>query len=209
MLGELANPPDDATDESVAGLARAVQFLDPSLSSEAGSFVTRAVLLALMPRREKAKALVLGVSEEPRKDTAEVSKAIQKLNDALKLIPDFADAYFRRGMVRYTSGDVAGAQKDWEKVVELGQPGPLDFRALSNGYPASLYNLACVNAVRARDTPPGPERSKLLDAAFDHLSKAIEAGRGEVQSMDADPDLAALRSDSRYKELVKGLKPGS
>ena len=165
--------------------------------------------MASIARREKAKALVEGVSEQPGKNAAEVSKTIQKLNDALKLIPDFADAYFRRGMVRYTSGDMAGAEKDWEKVIELGQPGPFDFRILSNGYSASHYNLACIDAGRARETPAGPERNRLLDVAFEHLKKAIEAGMKDGRSIDYDPDLAALRGDPRYKALVQGLKPGS
>ncbi|MBU2063921.1 MAG: hypothetical protein KKF93_05960 [Candidatus Omnitrophica bacterium] len=53
------------------------------------------------------------------------------------------------------------------------------------------YNLACSYALLDK-----------IDEAFRALSKAIKLGYGDFRYMGLDPDLAKLRDDKRYKELI-------
>ncbi len=59
---------------------------------------------------------------------------------------------------------------------------------LSSGY----YNKACVLAIKGK-----------LDEAFALLDQAIEAGMNDVRHLQADPDLAKLRDDPRFKRALE------
>jgi len=67
-------------------------------------------------------------------------------------------------------------------------------RALELGYrkPATLYNLACAEA-----------RQGHVDRAFEWLDKAIDAGFDAKGMLRSDDDLEALRSDPRFRDLLK------
>jgi tetratricopeptide (TPR) repeat protein len=72
-------------------------------------------------------------------------------------------------------------------------------RAFAAGIPAqnqgvAYYNLACAHA-----------RLGHPDAAFENLSKAIDAGFRNRRVMEEDPDLESLRSDSRFGEMLRRL----
>ncbi|HYC78285.1 MAG TPA: DUF2911 domain-containing protein, partial [Planctomycetota bacterium] len=58
-----------------------------------------------------------------------------------------------------------------------------------------LYNLGCAYALK-----------KEKDAAFEALEKAVAAGFRDAGQMEKDEDLAVLREDDRYKQLVEKLK---
>ncbi|HUF46947.1 MAG TPA: protein kinase [Vicinamibacterales bacterium] len=55
----------------------------------------------------------------------------------------------------------------------------------------TLYNAACVNGVLGR-----------ADEALDMLARAIKAGYANIDWVRRDPDLAGLRDDPRFEELV-------
>lgn len=57
--------------------------------------------------------------------------------------------------------------------------------------PRARYNLACTYALLGR-----PED------AFDQLERAVEFGFGDAEHMTRDDDLASLREDPRFHQLV-------
>ncbi len=74
------------------------------------------------------------------------------------------------------------------------------------------YNLACVHSLRSagRETPqaePHPpsleETIRLRDSAFLHLRAARELGLTDPGTPASDPDLAPLREDARWQELLR------
>ena len=60
--------------------------------------------------------------------------------------------------------------------------------------PIVHYNLACSLALL--DQP---------DGAFEALEKAVQLGYRDLAHLRRDPDLASLRTDPRFVELVKRL----
>lgn len=59
------------------------------------------------------------------------------------------------------------------------------------------YNLACSYSLLGN-----------IDEAINTLRKAIVLGYKDVEHLERDRDLASIRSDERYAELVKKLKAG-
>jgi tetratricopeptide (TPR) repeat protein len=57
------------------------------------------------------------------------------------------------------------------------------------------YNLACSFANLGR-----------VDEAISALREAVRLGYRDVRHMEADPDLASIRSDPRYRALVEALR---
>ena len=51
---------------------------------------------------------------------------IQDYNKAIELNPDFADAYYNRGIAKYDLGDKNGSCLDWSKAGELGDETAYD-----------------------------------------------------------------------------------
>jgi pentatricopeptide repeat protein len=58
----------------------------------------------------------------------------------------------------------------------------------------AYYNMACAYV-----------RLKNFDKAFEMLGKAIDEGYADRNSLETDADLAALRTDSRFKALLDRL----
>jgi tetratricopeptide (TPR) repeat protein len=54
-----------------------------------------------------------------RSDLGDKKGAIEDFNQAIRIAPSFAQAYFTRGMARFISDDAQGAIKDFNKAVEL------------------------------------------------------------------------------------------
>lgn len=74
------------------------------------------------------------------------------------------------------------------------------------------YNLACVYALLSigkespKGTPrplPAAEAARLRGDAFQQLHLAIDRGWDEAQKFRSDTDLAPLRSDARWEELMR------
>src|SRR5262249_34008021 len=83
----------------------------------------------------------------------------------------------------------------------------------------TLYDVACCYALCAAGVAPGkavdrlaPEESearrRYTDRALQSLAEAVRRGYRDVDRMEADPDLAAVRSEREYQRLVAGLREG-
>jgi hypothetical protein len=84
------------------------------------------------------------------------------------------------GLARLQLDQPAGAVAPLERAVALG------------GEPGTRYNLACARA-----------RSGEIDAALAALAGAIDAGFADTRLLAEDADLAPLRADPRFAELVR------
>lgn len=82
------------------------------------------------------------------------------------------------------------ALKTYEKAFEAGIPPGANTRGLA------YYNMACAYA-----------RLKQNDKAFEMLNKTIDEGYTNRQTFETDTDLAPLRADARFQELLKRLPP--
>jgi tetratricopeptide (TPR) repeat protein len=49
-----------------------------------------------------------------------VEGALQDFNEAIRLRPDFAGAFYNRGNARAVKGDVEGALQDYNEAIRLG-----------------------------------------------------------------------------------------
>ncbi len=110
----------------------------------------------------------------------------QKWNDAARAFeavtraePSNALAWGRLGSALMAAGSYDEAAKALSKAVEIA------------GSPIDMYNLACAYS-----------RLNARDRAVEWLGKALAAGFPQLGLIAADPDLANLREDARYKEIA-------
>lgn len=97
-----------------------------------------------------------------------------------KAQPEHAQTRYMLGLAYHLNGDYRKAIKAYDKALELGF------------YPiVTEYNLACVKALLGE-----PE------AAFTHLEASLTAGYADPANMEKDPDLASIRDDARFPDLV-------
>lgn len=80
------------------------------------------------------------------------------------------------------------AIKTYEKAFEMGIPPGANTRG------AAYYNMAS-----------GYARLKQTDKAFDALSKAIDEGFKDRATFESDTDLAPLRADARFQQILARL----
>lgn len=134
----------------------------------------------------------------------------------MSLCPEFRDAYFQRGEALFRAGDTEGAEKDWLKTVELGQPGPFDpdffTSVLYNSGPygdvsvAANFNLACLHSVKAEQADTMEIRAQHVDTALAYVEAAIKEGLNHPTQFKLDRDLDGIRDEPRFKELIKQLE---
>jgi Tfp pilus assembly protein PilF len=106
------------------------------------------------------------------------AEAIKSYEAITKNDPKNGRAWFRLGWAEHAMGNFEQAVWSYQRAVEIG------------GNPIAMYNLACSYA-RLNDK----------DKAFEWLNRSIQAGFGQVGQLSSDQDLAALRDDSRFKEV--------
>ncbi len=111
-------------------------------------------------------------------------------------------------------GDAASAQRDYEGGLALyretaaardesARRALLAEADVHGALVAAHYNLACL---LARAGGGGEAETARRDDAFRCLRAAIELGWDDVRHLEADADLAALRGDPRWTELLAGLR---
>jgi TolB-like protein/Tfp pilus assembly protein PilF len=123
----------------------------------------------------------LGRDEEA---IAEAAEAIQVIENNLKWNPDDARAYHLGAGTFVVLGDIERAKRWLHRAIEIDPDDPV-----------VLYNVAC-NLATIGD----------LEGAIEYLDNAIQHGTVSAAWMRNDEDLANLRSDARYAELLKQLE---
>jgi C-terminal processing protease CtpA/Prc len=95
-----------------------------------------------------------------------------------------ADALAQQASSAYARKDYARSADLFAAAIRAGATDPNVF-----------YNAACANA-----------RAGRVDAAFELLARALEAGFVDVANLEKDPDLESLRADPRWAPLVERFK---
>ncbi|MBN2188954.1 MAG: tetratricopeptide repeat protein [Chitinispirillaceae bacterium] len=93
-------------------------------------------------------------------DKKQFAKAMDRFDEALRVLPDFSDAQNNRGVVKFRKGDIGGAQEIWERLA-VKDPG----------YAIVSYNLALVQL-----------HGKQYDAAIRLLERALKADKKFVEA---------------------------
>ena len=123
----------------------------------------------------------LGRDEE---SVAEATEAIQVVEKTLKWNPDDARAYHLGAGTLLVLGDTERAKRWLHRAIEIDPDDPV-----------VLYNVACNLATLGE-----------LESAIDYLDRATRHGTVSAAWMRNDEDLANLRSDPRYTELLEQLE---
>jgi HEAT repeat protein len=124
-----------------------------------------------------------------RKSTADAEAALQgdRKDDGCSLL-------FSLGLVLNRVGRRDDAAASYQRLVKAVEEHKLTASA-SNVLPASLYNLACLSALKGEKAP-----------ALGWLEKAVKAGFRDRQWIRMDKDLEGLRGDEGYKALLANDK---
>lgn len=147
------------------------------------------------------KALALGVSHggvynglgQTRMWQKRYAEAVEYLSKAVELGARNSQIYGQIGFAQLLLNRNEEAVKSYEKAFEAGIPPGATTRG------TAYYNLAS-----------GYARLKQNDKALDALSKAIDEGFSNRATMEKDEDLAALRTDARFQQLLARLpKPAA
>jgi dienelactone hydrolase len=131
--------------------------------------------------------LYLGLGQL-RMGTRQWDQAAEYLTRAIDLGARHSLAYGQLAYTEMHRGRYAEAVTAYERAFEAGIPPGANTRGVA------YYNLACAHA-----------RLGHTDQAFDNLTKAIESGFSNRNTMAQDPDLESLRSDPRFRVLLDRL----
>ena len=162
-------------------------------------------MLVILQRYDEAgaayeKALALGINHGGLYNGLGQTRMAQKRwEDAANYLSKAVEAGARSS---FTYGQLAFAQmhlnrnedalKSYEKAFEAGIPPGANTRG------TAYYNMACAYA-----------RLKQTDKAFEMLGRAVDEGFANRRTFETDTDLAPLRTDARFQELLKRLPPAS
>jgi adenylate cyclase len=125
----------------------------------------------------------LGRDEE---SAAEAAEAIQVVEKHLKWNPDDARAYHLGAGTLVVLGETERSKRWLYRAIEIDPEDPV-----------VLYNVACNLATLGE-----------IESAFEYLENAVQHGTVSAAWMRNDEDLANLRSDPRYSELLEQLEAG-
>ena len=115
----------------------------------------------------------------------EFGKAIELLEQVVKSEPDNSMAWFRLGYCLHMDGQLDRAIKVHQKAAEFDTDTGL----------IAAYNLACAYSLK-----------KETDLAIEALEKAIEKGFDDVNQIEGDSDMDAIRDDERFKKLMEKIR---
>lgn len=107
----------------------------------------------------------------------EAAKAFEAIT---KSEPTNGRAWYQLGLARHSMGEYASAIEAYMKSPAV------------KSNPFAMYNVACSYS-----------RMKDNDKGFEWLNKAIAAGFPSLNSLQTDEDLANLRSDTRFKDVME------
>ena len=151
-------------------------------------------------------------------------EAITALERALTLNPNDMRAHGGLGQIRAAQQKYDDAVRHLTKAIELGFRNSLMYGQLAYAQLALNQNEAALRSYEgafAVGIPPGSNtrgvayfnmagaytRLKQSDKAFEMLGKAIDEGFKTRTNYETDTDLAPLRADARWTDLLKRLSP--
>ena len=123
------------------------------------------------------------LNKKQLKGNSDIEFEIQFIEELLKRVPDFIEALI-------VLGDLYTKKGLYQKGLDID----LRLLALRPDDPNVLYNLACSYSLLHQ-----------LDDALATLKRALALGYDHFEYLQYDYDLANLRQDSRYQELISTL----
>jgi len=109
-----------------------------------------------------------------------VEQAIECFHKAIEIDPRDPTFHNNLGYAYSRQGKSDSARTEYETAVSLYPD-----------YAAALFNLACLHSLQGN-----------LDLALPFLERAMEKGFTNFEFIQKEPDLARLRGDPRYQELL-------
>ncbi len=137
-----------------------------------------------IPEIARDFAIISGIQLMEEKRYAE---AVEEFRRVLDEAPYDFQANYRIAFVYLLMKDYAKSILHFE-IARRVQPGD----------DLTLYNLACAYSLDGQ-----------IEKAIDTLAEAVKAGFADSQHMEADPDLAPLRTHPRFHQLLDGMRRGS
>ena len=122
----------------------------------------------------------------PAMQEADAFYQAQKWAEAAKAYEAITNAEPSNGRAWYRLGVALQATGKYEQAIEAYQHST---QTCSN--PATMYNLATAYS-----------KTNNKEKAFEWLRKAVASGFAQVKQLETDTDLATLRDDSRFKEVM-------
>lgn len=149
----------------------------PGASREEKPAAPQAQKSAASPDDEAGKLVAQGAA---LLHEGKLERARQAFRDALSRDPGRAEAYNGVGVTYYAHGDLADALAWYKRALEA------DPR-----FGDAFYNMACVYALQGKS-----------ELAFRYLRLAALNHYAERELMEKDPDLASLRRDPQFREIL-------
>ncbi len=119
-------------------------------------------------------------------NAADLDEEIRFNSEAIRLKPDFSEAFYNRGLARHTKGDLAGAIQDYTEAIRLN---PADDNALTNrGNARSQAGDVAgaiadyTEAIRVQPSNPAPYNNR----------GTARASQGDIEGALADIEHALL-----------------
>jgi tetratricopeptide (TPR) repeat protein len=176
-------------DKSLSGYQRAISLY----SQYAIAYYNRAILYSQRGEWEKAlldynKAIEINPRDPEfynnrgnlytRQQNFE--KALADYNQAIHLSPNNSEMYHNRAQLYVKLNQMDMALEDFKRAIELNPD-----------LVSSYFNLACLYAIKGN-----------IEAAFELLEKAFRKGYKNVEQVKSDPDMARLRENPAFEDLM-------
>lgn len=161
--------------------------------------------------------LALGQYGEVLQQLKRFDESLAAFQKALALKPNDAELYGAIGRLHYARQNYPEAAQYLSKGISFGLNGAFIFNLLANAQMANNQPLEAIKsyekAIERGITKNGAYyniacayiRLNQNDRAFEYLNKAIDEGFINRATFEADTDLASIRPDPRFKQLLERL----
>ena len=116
-----------------------------------------------------------------KSDLGDKKGAIADYNEAIRINPDFTEAYTNRGVAKSDLGDKKGAIADYNETIRINP-----------NFAIAYYNIACAYSLQNN-----------LELALLNLQKAIQLSPELRQQAKTDKDFDNIRREARFQDLLR------